>query len=630
MKWHRWLLVAFPLCAAAAIGAASCPSGGVGGARVEQQVVTSPGYHEAHTPGSGVAGVEMAASANVQSILGASPDLNRVSYLRTYLAKPGAPPPRAILILVPGFLGGAGTFSPIAKQLVAKFNGSLEVWATERRPNQLEDRRGSLFTRQLLASATTDDEKRDALYQGVFFYLPESAGIDTNGNGVIDPPTLLPDALGNPRSYVQLGQDDMRFAAYWGLDTYLRDWRSLVDAARAVVGPEGIVLFGGHSMGTYYASAYAAYDFDPDPNTVDPGYRSIDGVLLLEGGGGGGPSASAPNLTSYQSSVASLASPGGPKVFLDSFQGIDPAVLGPAAEMAGIAGLSLPIERSIVQRTKIFRNPPFSFFFKAPTTNRGAVGFFIDDDFQPVTAFRASAGFSDDGSNTFFDVDPPLIQDEFYSAASLPNGALRQWKEFDDPTLPTCPPNAPDGDPGCATLDNGAKDRPRMCIGGTQDGAACTSSAQCGGGGVCPLKWGHEREVTRLDDILAIQSLATNFIEWYYLSGRTSLDGSYGLDSSALVAESVSANGTKGPLVLTQNAHVDVPVLCIGGSNGLAPLESSFATYLGAIATPAADQQIAILEGYAHLDVITAAKNDAVPIISDWVNRLMVRKLLTP
>jgi len=629
MSWTRWILVALPLGAAAAIGAASCPSGGPGGGLVAQQLVVVPGYREAHTPGSGASGVEMAASANVQSILGTSPDLNRVSYLRTFIAKPGAPPPRAILILVPGFLGGAGTFSPIAKQLVAKFNGSLEVWATERRPNLLEDRRGSVYARQLIAAATTDDQKRDAVYQGVFFYLPESPGIDTNGNGVIDPPTLLPDALGNQRSYVKLGQDDMRFAAHWGLDTYLRDWRALVDAARAVVGPEGVVLFGGHSMGTYYASAYAAYDFDPDPGVVDAGYRSIDGVLLLEGGGGGGPSASAPNLSSYQSTVASLASAGGPKVFLDSFQGIDPGELGPAAEMAGIAGLSLASERSIVQRTKVFRNPPFSFFFKAPTTNRGAVGFFIDDDFQPVTAFRASVGFSDDGSNVFFDVDPPLITDEFYSAAALPGGALRQWKDFDDPTLPVCPPNAPDGDPGCAILDNGAKDRPRMCIGGTNDGASCSSSADCGGG-VCPLKWGEEREVTRLDDILGIQSLATNFIEWYYLSGRTSLDGSYGLDSSALVAESLAANGSKGPLVLTQNALVDVPVLCIGGSNGLAPLESSFAGYLGSIATAPADEQVAIIEGYAHLDMITAAKNDAVPIISDWVNRLMVRKLLGP
>jgi len=602
MTPNRLALAALPVCLAAAMGVASCPSGGPGGSLVAQQVVTAPGYVEPHTPGSGVAGVEMAASPAVQAILGRAPNLNRVTYLRTYLT--GATP-RAILILVPGFLGGGETFSPLARQLVAKFNGSLEVWAIDRRPNQLEDRRGSVYAQQLLQSATTPEQVADALYQGVFFYLPESDGVDTNQNGVVDPPTLLPDALGNTSSYVQLAQDDMRFAAYWGLDTYLRDWRTLVDAARAVVGSQGLVLFGGHSMGTYYASVYAAYDFDPDPNVVDAGYRSIDGIVLLEGGGGGAPSASAPDLPTYQSTVASLATPGGPQVYLESFQGIEPAVLGPGAEMAGLAGVHLPLESSILQRTSLFLNPPFSLLFQSPTTNRAAVGFFIDDDFQPVTAFRASVGFSDDGPNLYVKASPTFPA-PFYVAS--PNSDLRQWKDFDDPTLPTCPPNTFNVSPGCAIRDDGPRPPPSAT----------------------PQNWGVQREVTSLDDVLAIQFQQMNFIEWYYLSGRTSLDGSYGVDSSALVAQSVAATGSEGPLVLTQNAHVDVPVLCIGGSNGLAPLESSFAPYLASIATAPADEEVHIIEGYAHLDMIAARKNDAVPLITDWVTRLMVRKLIGP
>lgn len=78
--------------------------------------------------------------------------------------------------------------------------------------------------------------------------------------------------------------------------------------------------------------------------------------------------------------------------------------------------------------------------------------------------------------------------------------------------------------------------------------------------------------------------------------------------------------------MLTQNANVDVPVLCIGGSNGLAPSEASFADYLGSIATPAARQRIEILEGYAHLDVITAAENEAVPILAGWIATLSRRR----
>ena len=39
-----------------------------------------------------------------------------------------------------------------------------------------------------------------------------------------------------------------------------------------------------------------------------------------------------------------------------------------------------------------------------------------------------------------------------------------------------------------------------------------------------------------------------------------------------------------------------------------------------------ADQRIAILEGYAHLDPLTARDNEAVPIIADWIQELLARK----
>ncbi|MBS1107282.1 MAG: hypothetical protein H6Q91_2784 [Deltaproteobacteria bacterium] len=86
--------------------------------------------------------------------------------------------------------------------------------------------------------------------------------------------------------------------------------------------------------------------------------------------------------------------------------------------------------------------------------------------------------------------------------------------------------------------------------------------------------------------------------------------------------------GDEGPLVITQNAAVDVPVICIGGSNGLAPEPKSFDNYLASIATPAADEEVYILEGYAHLDVLTAANNGAVPLLEDWINRVQQKKLL--
>lgn len=598
MTPRHWLF-ALPFAALAALGASSCPSGGP---YVRTEYLTVPGYVEPHTPGSGDA-LEIAATPDVRSIAGADPDLNRVSFLRSFVDEPSPRAPRTIAILLPGFLGGAGTFTPLAEQLVAKFNGGLEVWSVDRRPNQLEDRRGSQWAQAGIAAATSAAERHLAIEQGLFFYIPETT-IDTNENGVVDPPFALSDALGASRPYVRLAQDDMRFAAYWGVDTYVRDWKVLVDAARAQVGEDGVVLLGGHSQGTYWASVFAAYDFDPDPGVVDAGYAHLDGILLLEGGGGRAPSSPGPSLASYESTVANLAAPGGPNVFLADFQGIEPSLLGPAAEIAGLAGVYEPFEPAMVQRTTVFLSGPFALFFNAPSDSRTLVGLFIDDDFQPVTAFRAGVGFSANGNNLRVAAAPPLFGDEFYIASN--NGALRTWTDGSDPAIPTCPPNVENLGVGCAIDDNGprppATDPPRL--------------------------WGVEVEPTPLLDLLEIQYAASNFVEWYFLSGRTGLDGAYGIDSSALVAESVAASGAEGPLVLTQQANVDVPVLCIGGSNGLAPLESSFATYLASIATPAADQEVEIVEGYAHLDVLTAADNAAVPLVTDWIARLQLRKLL--
>jgi hypothetical protein len=371
------------------------------------------------------------------------------------------------------------------------------------------------------------------------------------------------------------------------------------------------VLFGGHSQGTYWASVFAAYDFDPDPAVVDAGYAHVDGVVLLEGGGGRGPAANAPSFATYQSRGAGLEQPGGPDVFLGSFSGIDPPLLGPSAEIAGLAGQFLPDESAVVQRTSIFTGGPLALFFSFATfDNRAIIAAFIDDDHQPLTAFRASVGFTDNGPNQFAAAGGGF--GEFYVAQPPASGDFRRWKDFDDPTLPTCPPHAVNenaiGGTGCALANNGARPAPNAT----------------------PRIWGNEFEVSSLDDLMAIQTAPSNFVEWYFGSGRPNLDGSYGVDSSALVAEAVAATGDEGPLVLTQNANVNVPVLCIGGSNGLAPLESSFATYLGSIATPAADKEIALLEGYAHLDVLTARNNATVPVLTDWINRLLVRKLLAP
>jgi hypothetical protein len=505
---------------------------------------------------------------------------------------------------------------PLARELVAAFRGELEVWTIDRRPNQREDRLGALHAR-----AGASRGEFDTLAEGAQFYFadtdlaplgnfPGPEDLDVDLDGVLDPKTPLTDAFGVTREAVILEQDDARFMAYWGVDTYVRDWRILVEEARRRVGRRGLVLLGGHSHGTTWATIFAAYDFDPDED-VDAGHHQIDGLMLLEGSGvapDGGfgviadvdPPADA---AAYRAIVDALAAPGGPDVFWsDLALGGVPIVglqdLGAAAEIAALAGIFQPDEPALARRTPVLGTGLLAFAFPSPATNRAAAGLFLDDDFQPLATFRASIGFSGDGLNFLFSLpiqDPTGFLREFYVAGPAFEGGLRTWQRFDSPTLPTCPPQLVDQSPGCALLDNGPPSDP------DDPGAQ-------------PRENGHEREVTDIDDLLRSQFEHRNGLEWYFGAGRIDLDLSFGNDSSSLGDESL--------LAVTQNAQVDVPVLAIGGSNGLTPEAKSFATYLDSIATRPRDREIVILEGYAHVDVVTAFHNEAVPVIAEWIERL--------
>ena len=610
----RRTLLAVSLLLVGALGATvqDCNQG------VTQEVVIKPGYVEPHTPGSG-APEEMAPSPAVVALLGPSPNLNRVTTVRTHKPFPTAPP-RAILILIPGFLGGATTFDPIAEDLVDKMGGTLEVWAIDRRPNQLEDRLGARYAAAGAALGGCGSPGGDcsAIFTGAQFYFPDQdtaptgdfpgpGDFDVNLNGVIDPKHPLVDDLGVSRTAIQFVQNDVRFMAHWGVDAYMRDWALIVAEARAIVGPNGLVLLGGHSQGTSWATIFAAYDLDPSPSVTVPGHSLIDGLLLLEGGGVGTGATSKPTLTQYRDRVTALEQPGGPDVFLAQFNGIQLDALSLSSEVSAVAAYFQPDEPSLIQRTPTFGGGLVGTLLAARATNETVIGLFLDDDFSPIGAFSASLGFSDIGPNTQLNFGGTL----FYLAGPGDGGALRQWRGIDDPGLPVCGPGV---DPavgpagrGCAIVDNGPP--------------APTGSA--------PRRNGLEREVTTIEQFTLTQFGKANGFEWYFVDGRVTQDFQYGNDSSALVAESLAANpGDEGPLRITQQAGIAVPVLAIGGSNGLTPQLSSFDRYFGSIATAPTDKQALVVEGYAHLDVINARDNDAVVPIVDWVSRLVQRKLL--
>jgi len=556
---------------------------------LRQEYTSIRGLREPHTPGA--PGVPI--PQKLLDLHGKHVDLNQVHFVRTWLDR--APVrPDTILILIPGFLGGATTFDPLARDLVEAGGGRIEVWAVDRRPNQLEDRLGALH-----AAAGAEQGDPDAIFEGAQFYFPDTDGgiegvfpepgddFDLDLDGDFDPQLPLEDAFGAVRGPIFFEQDDVRFAAHWGIDLYMRDWKILVEHARRVVHKKGRVIFGGHSQGTAWASIFAAYDFDPGAQ-VEAGHQQIDGLILLEGGGIRPPSGTPPTRSEYLDALADLESPGGGEIFMESLVlGGIPVLrltdLGTIGEVASVAGFFDPGAPALIQRTPIFGSSLLAFLLGAPASNQAIAGLFLDDDFSANPAFRGTLGFIDATGPNFFAAGLGV-----YIANPHLDGSLRTWTRFDEP-LPACPPHT------------------------RNDGVGCAINLNVNPG---------DREVSDIDTFLRTQFEVQNGFEWYFLSGRVSLDFAYGNDSSSLGDESL--------LAITQNANVAVPVLGIGGGNGLAPSAAAFATYFGSIATPADDKKACILAGYAHVDPLIAEQNEAVPLILDMIDAIASGSPLGP
>ncbi|GGM10901.1 alpha/beta hydrolase [Deinococcus aerophilus] len=196
-------------------------------------------------------------SAPLLLSLGAAPDeaaLRRVAAVRVVrpgFVVPGTPPglnasitvrygparPRAALLLMPGFLGGAGSFDRLARQIVALDPG-VAVWAVDRRSNLLEP--------QAELAGASPARLAEIVRSG----LP------------VRPP------------------DSVTFMRDWGLDATLRDWRVAVKEARTLT-PH--VFIGGHSLGAGLAGLYAAYDFGGAPGSNGRGSDDLRGVVMLDG-----------------------------------------------------------------------------------------------------------------------------------------------------------------------------------------------------------------------------------------------------------------------------------------------------------------------------------------------------------
>jgi cysteine-rich repeat protein len=568
--------------------------------------------HPAGTP-DGTLGTAVAPGSTLATQFGSTTfDLNRASYTRYFV--PGAGAPDAVLVLVPGFAGGAGSFRALAENILLRAASTTiqpEIWVYERRSNQLED----------TAGADIAENDLDGILALDWFF-----------GGSIGLPL---DARLTRRAVFHSGPD-VAFMANWTPAVFARDIDAVVEIARALPGSPAVFL-GGHSLGTTFTGRYAATDLDVGAPVV-PGFSKLAGLVLLEGGAGAVPAT--PPTSADLDRVIAKADGG---LFHAVADGAARCVDGtPCTTDADCAGAPLPagaVGNACIAPTDAYTGAtagPVAFINPLiqaaghtigiqgildtdglaaiqmdfgsgpavdtvgglgilnalpPSSVAAGLGFFLDDDFSPVAAFRASLGFSNNG----------------------PNNAL----------LGLVVPGAAFSDPYRVWIDID-QTQPIQAL--PNNGAPTATLSKV---------WGQEKEITSLPRFLpALFAGATDFGDWYFPSAGLSTTveltpaGAFGgLDSTPLSI----GRGRPDIENLTQIANVDIPVISFGGSNGLTPTAASFRAFANSIGTCSAPSctgatprlvtdnpitptyggiaggfEVYINEGYAHVDVVTA------------------------
>ncbi len=194
-------------------------------------------------------GAATAASATVkfQRIAGydapATPDeLDRVGILKVG-------PRRApnVLVLNPGTSSSAAYFRPLASTIVKASEG-WQVWAVDRRENQLEDH--SVVDRAKAGEASPQE-----LFDYYLGYLTDLSVTD---------------------HYQPVADSEVPYARDWGMRVAVEDLRRVVKRARRLGGD---VVVGGHSLGGSITTAYATWDFNGKP-----GAKGVSGLVFIDGG----------------------------------------------------------------------------------------------------------------------------------------------------------------------------------------------------------------------------------------------------------------------------------------------------------------------------------------------------------
>lgn len=260
---------------------------------------------------------------------------NKVTFLRVRSALDGATPKpaHAVVLAMSGFSSTPGHWMYLAAQLVHKANGKtggcrdgttaadcrLDVRVVQRRGAHLADTTGA-------RTAIVADNP--ALAESYYF---GASIMGSDGRTALDGCGKFPGAAPNTlvgrsdSTWKPLVQDDLRFIADWGFETYARDMDDLLALVRQQSGSKNVFL-AGHSQGGSFTALYAA-GAAPD-NTR--GHENLAGIVMLDGGGYGTPGApTTAQVAAHQAAIDAFRA-GTRPVFTDASGANTASASGPA------------------------------------------------------------------------------------------------------------------------------------------------------------------------------------------------------------------------------------------------------------------------------------------------------------
>jgi hypothetical protein len=337
----------------------------------------------------------------------------------------------AILVLIPGYMGGANSFDYIGRQLVsmaeAEGVGSLEVWAVDRRTNCLEDLTG------MNAAEAAEDP---------------GIAVDYYYNGA----TLEGHAFQG-----FLGEPDVPFLSEFGLKLLMDDvWTILTTKIPNADDRKATVFVGGHSAGGGYASYFAGWDFDGNE-----GFNNCAGLIGLDGTVGPR-SGNYIEEAEYTQRLADIRS--GDAARLNLLMGVTPEALA-LFELVGMNAhwypdeessltQDVPYSSSVSSLMRLLHSRDLNHYLTGKPafgdfryTNEAVLGVFFDDNFNPVSILQTSMGFLQGGAvveksfpGDLADVlglfgikkEGVFIPWDAGPHLALGNGPLYSWVNFDE------------------------------------------------------------------------------------------------------------------------------------------------------------------------------------------------------